>query len=188
MSWKSYCLPSANAFAGAEAGNTKQDARLFGTQPGTCVQPAHKRQRDVGITELAVPIDAPYFGCMFPGGVGSCAILGQTGHVADAELGGHIRDNIRRDVGWLGQERAQEPSGGQLEREPELVLCAAPHFDQLKVGIVEVKVALELLVRGWSAVVTVRQFLGVGKEFGWHWPRSLRRRRSANSDAPPMLS
>src|SRR5438552_1423521 len=55
--------------------------------------------------------------------------------------------------GWLGQERAQEPSGGQLQREPELVLRAAPHFDQFKVGIVEVKVALELLVRGWSDVV-----------------------------------
>ena len=98
---------------------------------------------------------------MFPGGVGSCAILGQTGHVADAELGGHIRDNVRRDVGWLGQERAQEPSGRQLQREPELVVCAAPHFDQLKVGIVEVKVALELLVRGWSALLVLTRILSV---------------------------
>jgi hypothetical protein len=113
---------------------------------------------------------------MFPGGVGSCAILGQTGRVADAELGGHIRDNVRRDVGWLGQERAQEPSGGQLECEPQPAVGAAPYFDQLKVGIVEVKVALELLVRGWSAVVPVGQFLGVGEEFRWQRCRSLRRR------------
>src|SRR5207247_5108799 len=133
-------------------------------------------------------VDPSNLGCMFPGGVGSCTIVGQTGHVANTELGGHIRDNIRRDIGWLGQERAQEPGSGQLKREPQLVLCAAPYFDQLEVGIVEVKVALELLVRGWSAVVPVRQLLGVGKEFGWHRRQSLRRRRSARSDAPPMLS
>jgi len=112
------------------------------------VQPAHKRERDAGITELAVPIDAPYFGCMFPGGVGSCAILGQTGHVADAELGSNRRDNGRRDVGWLGQERAQEPSGGQLQREPELVLCTAPHFDQLKVGGARREEVDDLVVEG----------------------------------------
>jgi hypothetical protein len=43
---------------------------------------------------------------------------------------------------------AQEVNGGQLQGEAELVVCATPHVDEITVGIVEVKVAGQLLV-GW---------------------------------------
>jgi len=46
------------------------------------------------------------------------------------------------------RKRVQEPSGGQLQREPELVLCTAPHFDQLKVGGARREEVDDLVVEG----------------------------------------
>jgi hypothetical protein len=47
----------------------------------------------------------------------ACGIVRQAGHVAHPELGRYVCDGIRRNRRRLGQERAQEPGGSQLEGE-----------------------------------------------------------------------
>ncbi|HEY2594532.1 MAG TPA: hypothetical protein VGK33_11585 [Chloroflexota bacterium] len=84
---------------------------------------------------------------------------------------GRIRDNVRRNGRWFGQEGAQEANRGQLQAEAELVVCATPHVETLTVGIIEVEVAGKLLV-GWRpnkvAVrllwASVRNSPGIGAE------------------------
>ncbi len=51
-------------------------------------------------------------------------------------------------LGRVGQEPAQEADGAELHGEPEAVVLAAPHVDQVAVGAVKVEVAVKLgLVR-----------------------------------------
>jgi hypothetical protein len=152
-------------------------------KPGACVQPAHQREPDTGISEVRIPKAPPNLGGMLPSRVRSSAILGQTCNVMKAELGRDIRDNVRRNRGWLCQERAQESNGGQLEREPQLVVGTATDSDQIKVGVVEMEVGSKLLIRWRTNKVAVRSLLSGRQEFGWHPCRSLRRRRSATSNA-----
>ena len=72
-------------------------------------------------------------------------ILRQAGNVADAELGSHIGHGVRRHVGWLGQEGAEETNGRQLDSEAELVVCATPLVEPFAVRVIQVEVASELL-------------------------------------------
>jgi len=64
--------------------------------------------------------------------------------VGDAELGGDMHRDEFRQVGGVGQERAEEAHGAQLHREAEPVVLPAANIDQLSVGGVEVEVAVQL--------------------------------------------
>jgi len=88
-----------------------------------------------------------------PGGV----LLERT-RVGDTELRSEVCRDRPRHLGRVGQERAQETDGAELDGEPEAVVLAAPHVDQIAVGVVQVEVAVELgLVRiaGVPAVATL---------------------------------
>jgi hypothetical protein len=63
------------------------------------------------------------------------AILGQTGHIADPELGSHIGYGVRRHVDRLGQKGAEETNGRQLDGEAELIMVTTPLLvEPLEVG------------------------------------------------------
>ena len=56
-----------------------------------------------------------------------------------------LRSQVRRDrprhVGGVGQERAEEPDGAQLDSKPEAVVLPATDVDEVVVGGIEVEVA-----------------------------------------------
>ena len=68
--------------------------------------------------------------------------------VGDPQLRSQVRRDRPRHVGGVGQERAEEPDGAQLDSKPEAVVLPATDVDEVAVGGIEVEVAVELgLVR-----------------------------------------
>lgn len=65
---------------------------------------------------------------------------------------GDIGGDHARHVGRVGEERAEEPDGAELDGEPETIVIAAANLDQRSVSVVEMEVPVELLQRRFSGI------------------------------------
>jgi len=75
------------------------------------------------------------------------AIAGEDRRIGDAQLSSERQDDAVRNVGRIGQERAQEPNRTQLESEAEARMIVTARSEQGTVAIVEMKVEGELFWR-----------------------------------------
>ena len=64
-------------------------------------------------------------------------------------------DHAGRDLGRVGEERAQEPDRDQLQREAQPVLVPTALGDQGEIGVVEMEVPSQLRGRGLAGVAAV---------------------------------
>ena len=94
----------------------------------------------------------------------ACGVLLEHAGVGDAELLGQMRRDRPRDVGGVGQKRAQKTDGAELDGEPEAVALSAADVDQLAGGGVEMEVAVQLRLVGVIDVAPVAALLLDGEE------------------------
>jgi len=84
--------------------------------------------------------------------------------VGDAQLRSQMRSDRPWDVGEVGQERAEEPHGADLDSEPEAVVLAAADVHELACSGVEMEVAVELRLVGVTGVPAVAALLLRGEK------------------------
>jgi len=98
------------------------------------------------------------------------AIQGEASRVCDSKLARHIAGPTGRHVNRIVQKGAQEPHGAELHGEAQPHMVPAFGRDQFAVGVVEVKVAGELVRTGLARVAAVPALLFCRqKETGTCW-------------------
>jgi hypothetical protein len=79
--------------------------------------------------------------------------------VPDVELFREHSDDTGRDLARVGEKSAKIPNSSQLDGKSKPVVVATFAEDDLAIRIIEVKVALQLLHRGFPRKPTVALFL-----------------------------
>ena len=90
--------------------------------------------------------------------------------VRDLQLSGEVADHLARHGQRVRQEQVQIPHRGQLHRETETVMIAAPTRHQALVDGIEKEQLLHLRLARSTLVGAVRRGFLVGREFDWHGP------------------
>jgi len=109
-------------------------------------KPAHQLPRRGWITGVAIAVDTPNLRRgLARGGGASHWLTGTQRRKSRAAKRIPSCDDGRRHVGRVAEKCTQEPNGGQLQCETQLVVGTAPQIDSLEDGCIEVKVSRQLL-------------------------------------------
>ena len=146
----------------------------FAGQPRAGLQPADQVLLTAG-SAVAVAVGVLDLPGVQPVRTLSGGVLLEYSGVGDAELRGQMGGDRPGDVGRVGQERAEETDGADLDGEPEAVVLSAADVDELACRGVTVEVAVELRLLGVVDVAAVAAPLLDGEEN----PRPPARRVSA---------
>lgn len=128
------------------------------------MEPACQVLLDRHLGEVAVAVGLLDLPGVKPVGPLPGCVLFEHPRVGDAQLRGHIRGDRPRHVGRIGQKRAQEPDGAQLDSEPETVALSATNIDELAGGSVEMEISVQLRLVGVVHVAAVPALLLRGEE------------------------
>jgi len=88
--------------------------------------------------------------------------------ILDAQLLGHIVDDLGRHIQRVIQKRAQIPDGNQLHGEPEHQVRAVAPLDKPLVFIIEIEQLFQHRPGQWAAVAAIPGRLLIGRELNRH--------------------
>jgi hypothetical protein len=132
----------------------KQDARPVGACPAQRVQPTGEAKARSLIGKLDIAVNLSNFRrvqpALFAGAISRCVP-----DRLDAELFGQRMQDGSRHVHRIFQKNAKITNSAQLNGKTDPIVPASPSDNQRMVGIIQMKVAGEILKRRGPAVTTV---------------------------------
>jgi hypothetical protein len=145
-----------------------EEARPIVTRPAQGVEPAGQPEAGLSIErEVTVAVAVTDQGHV-PPTLPALAITVENRRPARYHLLSHRGEHRGRHVGRIVEEGAQEAPRAELHRKTEPVVVATKPGDDRTIGLVEVKVAVELLLGRLAGVAAIATALLVAQEAGRH--------------------
>ncbi len=148
-------------------GQIKKDGEALVAPPGASVEPAQKAKVFGLGSKILVAILLHNFIDMIIAHL-ALAIAGEDRRIGDVELGSHRENDAVRNVGRVGQKRAQEANSTQLEGEAQARMRMTPRFQQGTVAVIEMKVEGKLLWGWLPNIAAIAASLLGRQKFNWH--------------------